>query len=89
MTKKTEIIICDACGNKIPNGEGFYCKDVPNEGCSYITHKGRTFEVGGQDYCCFECLVGALKKELVDMAPIWFDDEHIVPNKTENPARDR
>lgn len=64
-TKVKEVKVCDHCQKEIVGKSYITTEDIPNEGCSTIYHGKNSFEVGGQDYCCFNCLVEDIKRHLL------------------------
>lgn len=66
MTKTKPVYECDNCGKEIV-GDRIFTQDVPQEGCSSITHSEtyNSYDVGGQDYCSIECLFEDIKKHIL------------------------
>ncbi len=64
VIKQKAIFVCNACGKEIDNDRRIFTEDVPNEGCSTIRYNNKFYDVGNQDYCDFDCLLGDIKVTL-------------------------
>ena len=58
--RQKPIYVCDQCNKEIDK-PFIETSDVPYEGCSEIMCGKKTFDVGDQHYCSFECLVADIK----------------------------
>lgn len=65
MIKQKAILVCDFCKKEMDKSY-ILTEDVPHEGMSMITCNGthKSFYVGGQHYCCLDCLYKDIEKEL-------------------------
>ena len=61
--KQKPVFLCDNCKCEM---EKPFCitHDVPNEGMSEIQVGKKSFDVGGQHYCSFDCLFEDIKDSL-------------------------
>jgi hypothetical protein len=65
MIVKKELRVCNFCGKEVSE-DSIFTQDVPNEGQSQIIYRynHHSYDVGGQDYCCIDCLFGDIRKHL-------------------------
>ena len=61
--KQKPVFVCDSCKKEMDKPY-IATEGVSYEGCSEIVCGKKSFDVGDQHYCSFDCLVADIKKGL-------------------------